>query len=116
MIGYLKEIADKLWSIGKFLIPVYGMFELLRVLFSRLLGLLKDWVSEWIARIWGLVKEQMAALEVDLTPGPAFQSMIAKLNVVVPLEEMWFYLLAYLGVASVVLGVKWMRNLVPGLK
>lgn len=116
MLAKLSEIAVKIFDLAKYLIPLVAIFEFFRVLFSKFTDLILKWINARLDQVWNLVKGQMEALSVDLSPGSEFSSWIAKINVVIPLSEMWHYFLLYLGVASVVLGVKWMRNLVPGLK
>ena len=109
----LADVAGKLWSVGRLLIPGVAIFELVSWGFSTLWSLLSNYVQSKIDLFWNLIKSQIDVLGVDLTPSGEFLGFLAKANSVVPLSEMWSYFLLYLGVASVVLGVKWARNLIP---
>lgn len=115
MIETLREIAGKLWTVGKLAIPGVALYELFAWVFSAFIELGKNYVTAQFDKIWLKILGQMEVLRVDLAPTSEFSAFIAKANVVVPLSEMWHFFLLYLGVASVVLGVKWVRNLIPGL-
>ncbi|MEY4569097.1 MAG: hypothetical protein RLZZ398_536 [Verrucomicrobiota bacterium] len=115
MIETLREICGKLWNVGKLAVPGVALFSFIEWLFSALIEFVKNYVGSQIDLVWGKVLAQMEVLRVDLVPSGEFAGFIAKANVIVPLDEMWRFFLLYLGVASVVLGVKWARNLIPGL-
>ena len=115
MIETLREIAGKLWNVGKLAVPGVAVFSFITWLFSGLIEVVKNYISAQVDLVWGKILAQMEVLRVDLVPPPEFMSFIAKANVIVPLDEIWKYFLLYLGVASVVLGVKWVRNLIPGM-
>lgn len=100
--------ADKIWNIGKALVPGIASLEMLR-------ALLADWWGGIMDDFKAKVAAQLGTLMVDLAPSTEVASLISKANVVVPLSEMWHYLLLYLAIASTVLGVKWARNLIPGI-
>lgn len=116
IVAYLKEFAAKIYAIGKLLVPLWAIWEFIKALFSTVLSIVKDWFLEKVALVVQAVKEQAEVLGVDLTPTGEFATFIAKANVVVPLEEAWHYFLLWLGWASFLVGIKWLRNLVPGLK
>lgn len=116
LVAYAKEIVGKLFSIGKLLIPGIAIFELITYLLTTVLSFVKDWFISGVNAIKLRILEQVDTLGVDLTPSSEFAAVISKINVVVPLSEMWHFFLLYLGFASVVVGVKWARNLIPGLK
>lgn len=116
MIETLREIVGKLVSMGPIAAGGLMVFEFFRWLFSGLIDMLVTWVTAKIDLFWGLVQQQMAVLGVDLTPGTEFAAIISKANVILPLDEAWHYTLLLLGVYSVLVGVKWARNLIPGLK
>ena len=116
MIEKLTEIGEKLTVLGFQAAGALGLFELIRWLFSGVIKLFTDWFNEKIDLVWGLIEDQFAVLAVDMAPGSQFAAMISKANAVVPLDEAWRYMLLYLSFYSVVVGVKWTRNLIPGLK
>lgn len=104
---FWEDLLNKIASIGKALIPSLAIFEVLR----RLLG---EWWQGLMDSLEAKFNAALGMLSVDLAPPAVIMSWIAKVNVVVPLSEAWQYFLSYLAIASVVLGIKWMRNLVPG--
>lgn len=106
--GWWQDIGDKLWGIGKQLVAGVSIFEIIRRLFS-------EWFFGLIDELKAKIDAVMHTLGVDLAPPPEVSVWISKINVIVPLSEMWGYFLLYLAVASVILGVKWARNLIPGL-
>jgi hypothetical protein len=111
----LFDIGEKLVSVGKFLIPGVAIFTLLKNVFASFWEMLGDWFEEKILFFLTAIKDQIATLGVDLTPPPLFQEFIGKANTIVPLDEAWKLLLIYLAFASVVMGIKWGRNLIPGM-
>ena len=116
LILYARELVGKIWEVGKLITPFYALWILIEALFNMLFVNLKGWFLGVVAEFQGKVAAQLDVMGVDLTPPPAFLAFVAKVNFVVPLEEMWNYFLLYLAFASVVVGVKWARNLIPGLK
>lgn len=116
MYEKLAEIAVKLFSLGGLVAVGLAIFELLKGVFQGLLEKLFAWITGRAEAVWTLVTDQADALSVDLAPGTELASLLAKANVLLPVDEGWRLLLLYLGVFSTVVGVKWMRNLIPGLK
>lgn len=113
--GKLFEIGEKLVHNARYMIPAVGLFYLLRDLWIYFWNLLGEWLEGIIEDFLGKVLEAIGTLGIDLTPPPAFLAFIAKANSVVPLDEAWRLLVVYLAFASVVMGVKWSRNLTPGM-
>ena len=113
MIDVLREIALKLWQFGKLAIPGVAALEATRWLIPKLFGGIKDWLLGLWESAKARILEQYESLDVDLAPPPEFAAWVAKINVIIPLSEMWFYLLLYLAIASVLVGIKWLRNLIP---
>jgi hypothetical protein len=111
----LFEIGEKLTSFARFLIPGVALFYLLKIVFKGFWEFVTEWFDGLILDLLTKVKDAMLNLGVDLTPSAEFQAFIAKANSVVPLDEAWRLILVYLAFASVVMGVKWTRNLIPGM-
>jgi hypothetical protein len=91
MIEKLGEIASKLWSVGKLVVPLWGMFEFVKWVFAGLIAAVKGWVIGRIDEVWGLVMAQLEVLRVDLAPPAAFLAFVGKANSVIPLSEMWSF-------------------------
>ena len=113
--GKLYEIGEKIFSLGKFLVPVFGILWFFKSVFVLITDLVAEWVQGWIDLFMGQLNTGLANLGVDLTPSTQVLSFIAKANVIVPLDEAWRLLLVFLAFASVVVGIKWGRNLLPGM-
>ena len=113
--GKLYEIGEKIFSLGKFLVPVFGILWFFKSVFVLITDLVSEWIQGWIDLFMGQLNTGLANLGVDLTPSTQVLSFIAKANVIVPLDEAWRLLLNFLVFASVVVGIKWGRNLVPGM-
>jgi|GEM_PF-5569497 len=112
---YFQEITNKLWNLGKLAVPGVALYEFISYLIESVFGKFRDWVLGLIEGFQQKIIEQFTALQIDLAPPPEFAAFISKANVIVPLTEMWHFFLLYLGFASVVMGIKWARNLIPGV-
>ena len=106
--AWWQDIGDKLFSIGKFLVPGLALLELVQHLVSKWWG---DLMADWSIKL----ATSIGTLSVDLAPPADVMLWIARFNSVVPLSEAWGYTIKYLAIASAVLGVKWARNLIPGM-
>jgi hypothetical protein len=113
MLSKLAEIAVKLFGIGKLLVPILAVVEFFRWIFKGVFIRLWQWLIDKGMSLWGMVEDYASSLEVDLAIPPEFAVIAAKVNTVFPLDEFVRYFLLYLGLASVVLVVKWGRNLIP---
>lgn len=113
MIDFLKEIALKVWQVGRLAVPGVAVLEGFRLLFGLIGSKVADWWHGLVEHVKGLIAAQLDTLGVDLAPPEVLVEMIAKVNVLIPLSEAWGYFLLYLGVASVLVGIKWLRNLLP---
>ena len=116
MTETLREIASKLWSLGKLVIPNVAIFTLLKELWDRWLSdILGGWLGGIVDDFKIQITARLAEMGVDLTPTGEFAAIVAKINFVIPLAEMWFYLLLYLGLVATLIVIKWVRNLIPGV-
>ena len=101
----LSDIGEKIWKVAKLIVPVFGVFEMLRWLVTSFWKGTVQWATNKIDAAMGSLSVDLA---LPVTP------WLQKINSVVPIEEAWHYLILYLGIASAVVGIKWCRNLIPG--
>jgi hypothetical protein len=101
----VSDIGAKIWKIAKLAVPLFGILEGVRWLVNTFWKSTVDWAQNKIDTAMGSL-----AVDLALPVSP----WIAKINSIIPLEEMWHYLLVYLGIASAAVGIKWCRNLIPG--
>jgi len=101
----VSDFGDKIWKIGKMAVPGYAIFEVGKWLVGTF------WKSgvEWAE---GKIDAAVQSLQVDLAL--PVSPWLSKVNSIIPVEEAFHYLVLYLGIASLVLGIKWTRNLIPG--
>ncbi|MEM9237614.1 MAG: hypothetical protein AAGB14_12615, partial [Verrucomicrobiota bacterium] len=70
MGSYFQELAQKLWHVGRLLIPGVALFEFVRWFLVKA----GSFVKEWFLSIWNDIKTAIAAnldqLNVDLAPPP----------------------------------------------
>lgn len=114
--GKIEEVITKLWNIAKFCVPILAIWEFLSHFFKGAIEIAKVWLIGRIEFVKAIVEDQLSELGVSLEPPAELVAIVAKINVLVPLEEAWSYFLTFLAFASVVVGVKWTRNLTPGIK
>jgi len=102
----VSDIGDKVLKTLGVLVPAVAVFLFVQWLITDLLGGVQDYVTNKVDSV-------MATLAVDLNlPTSPY---LDQLNVMFPVEESWHYLLLYLATASAMLGIKWFRNLTPGV-
>lgn len=100
----LSDIGNKAWGIAKLAVPGYAVFEAGKWATTTL------WKSgvEWAE---GKLDTALANLQIDLAL--PISPWLSKANSIIPIEEAFHYFVTYLGIASLVLGIKWARNLIP---
>jgi hypothetical protein len=101
----VSDIGSKFWKLLKIGCPLLGVLEFAR---WGVQGLWKGTVD------WGMAKIDSAIASLNIDLALPLSPWLAKANSIFPIEEAVHYLVLYLGIASIVVGVKWMRNLVPG--
>ena len=111
----LGNIQEKIFQFAKLMVPGVGLFWMVKTLWQGFWNWLGDWFGGLVADLLAKINGQLAVLGVDLTPTSECAAFIGKANTIVPLDEAWRYILLYLAFASVVVGVKWTRNLIPGM-
>lgn len=100
-----REVSAKLWTIGKFLAPLYAAIEGIFWLFG-------DKIKNATIAFKDDLTEIFQNLEIDLTVPAEYA---AKINSFIPLYEGVQLLLAYFAIVLVLTGFKWIRNLIPGM-
>lgn len=114
ILSKLHEIGEKITSIAKVSVPIFALLAFFKWIFGGFVDMVTEWFNGFMTNLVAKVTTQLDVIGVDLAPGPEFQAFISKANTIVPLQELVHYVILYLGFASVVVGVKWSRNLVPG--